>query len=52
VAIAEQERQVKAFKACSRTVERDVQDLWQADIDAWLADKRKPNPYALPRAGE
>ncbi|KAJ7234341.1 hypothetical protein C8J57DRAFT_1531743 [Mycena rebaudengoi] len=49
VAIAEQDRQIQAFKACSRTVELEVQKLWQADIDAWLADKRMPNPYALPR---
>ncbi|KAJ7266199.1 hypothetical protein C8J57DRAFT_1229595 [Mycena rebaudengoi] len=50
VAIAEQERQIEAFKACSRTVKHDVLKLWQADIDVWLADKRKPNPYALPQA--
>ncbi|KAJ7280544.1 hypothetical protein C8J57DRAFT_1563340 [Mycena rebaudengoi] len=48
VAIAERDRQITAFKACSRTVEHDVQALWQADIDMWLADKRNPNPYALP----
>ncbi|KAJ7205080.1 hypothetical protein C8J57DRAFT_1259097 [Mycena rebaudengoi] len=48
VALAEQEQQIAAFKACSRTVEHDVQKLWQADIDAWLANKRKPNPYTLP----
>jgi hypothetical protein len=51
VAIAEQEHQIEAFKQCSGTVKRDVQKLWQADIDAWLADKQKPNPYALPRTG-
>lgn len=52
VAIAEQERQITAFKACSRTVEHEVQQLWQKDIDAWLADKSQPNPYALPHGGE
>jgi hypothetical protein len=52
VAIEEKERQIEAFKQCNRTVERDVQKLWQAEIDAWLADKRKPSPYALPRTGE
>ncbi|KAJ7273867.1 hypothetical protein C8J57DRAFT_1434741 [Mycena rebaudengoi] len=39
VAITERDRQIT-----------DVQALWQADIDTSLADKRNPNPYALPHS--
>ncbi|KAJ6451562.1 hypothetical protein C8R45DRAFT_1057108 [Mycena sanguinolenta] len=46
VAHAEQERQVKAFKLVSETVEKDLRRQWQTQIDEWQKDSTKLNPYA------
>ncbi|KAJ7858228.1 hypothetical protein B0H14DRAFT_3085090 [Mycena olivaceomarginata] len=49
VARAEQDWQVKAFKQVCETVESDVMKDWQSQIDAWLKDSSKPNPYIVER---
>ncbi|KAJ7168780.1 hypothetical protein C8R46DRAFT_1218172 [Mycena filopes] len=51
VALAERARQVDAFKEVSRTVPKETRTLWQAEIDAFVADHSQPNPYVLPRSG-
>ncbi|KAJ7771164.1 hypothetical protein B0H14DRAFT_3509188 [Mycena olivaceomarginata] len=43
------DRQVKAFKQVCETVESDVMKDWQSQIDAWLKDSSKPNPYIVER---
>ncbi|KAF8170461.1 hypothetical protein K438DRAFT_1729650 [Mycena galopus ATCC 62051] len=49
LALAREERdqQVKNFEQVSLTVERDVRTLWQKQINEWLQDETKPNPYTL-----
>ncbi|KAJ7700640.1 hypothetical protein B0H14DRAFT_3904260 [Mycena olivaceomarginata] len=47
LARAERDRQVEAFKQVSSTVGRDVQANWQQQINDWLQDETKPNPYIL-----
>lgn len=47
MAIAERDRQVAEFKEVSRTVEKEMRRKWQAQIDAWLADKSKSNLYVV-----
>ncbi|KAJ7106506.1 hypothetical protein C8R46DRAFT_1240733, partial [Mycena filopes] len=44
-------RQVDAFKEVNRTVPKELQTLWQAQIDTFVADHRETNPYALPKSG-
>lgn len=51
IAITERAKQVDAFAAVNRTVEREVQAEWTRMIDAWLADLTKPNPYVLDKTG-
>ncbi|KAJ7483696.1 hypothetical protein B0H11DRAFT_1723311 [Mycena galericulata] len=51
VAIAERARQVQAFQQVNKTVEKEVRSLWQAAIDAFVADHSQPNPYVLPSNG-
>ncbi|KAJ7704630.1 hypothetical protein B0H14DRAFT_2416236 [Mycena olivaceomarginata] len=45
VARTERDRQVQAFKDVCETVEQEVMDKWQGEIDTWLKDSSKPNPY-------
>ncbi|KAJ6457197.1 hypothetical protein C8R47DRAFT_995822 [Mycena vitilis] len=45
VAIAERDKQVADFEEVSRTVAKDTRKKWQNQIDEWLADRSKPNPY-------
>ncbi|KAJ6609453.1 hypothetical protein B0H10DRAFT_1813813, partial [Mycena sp. CBHHK59/15] len=45
LARTERDRQVKNFEQVSSTVERDVRTLWQKQINEWLQDETKPNPY-------
>lgn len=52
VARAERDRQVASFTEITRTIEHDVKEKWQGEINAWLADQSKPNPYVLERNGE
>ncbi|KAJ6518235.1 hypothetical protein C8R47DRAFT_1031630 [Mycena vitilis] len=47
VAIAERDKQVKAFKQVNKTISRDLRKSWEDMIEAWLADDTKPNPYVL-----
>ncbi|KAJ6452140.1 hypothetical protein C8R47DRAFT_1204389 [Mycena vitilis] len=49
VARAERERQVRAFKEVTATVEQEVIDDWNTQIEAWLKDSSKPNPYIVTR---
>jgi hypothetical protein len=51
ISLAERARQVNAFKQASSTVEKNLQADWQAQINAWLADDSKPNPYILDKSG-
>jgi hypothetical protein len=52
VAIAEQDRQVTEFKACSSTVETRVLKVWKNEILEWEKDPSKhKNPYTLSRKG-
>ncbi|KAJ7604866.1 hypothetical protein DFH06DRAFT_1020582, partial [Mycena polygramma] len=51
VAIAERQRQVESFKEVNRTVPKELRTTWQTQIDAFVADHTKPNPYVLPNAG-
>ncbi|KAJ6567629.1 hypothetical protein DFH09DRAFT_1247212 [Mycena vulgaris] len=44
---AERDRQVTGFKQISETIDWDVKVLWQGQIDEWLVDETKPNPYML-----
>jgi hypothetical protein len=48
VAIAERDKQVEGFKQVDSTLRSHLRKEWQGQIDAWLADKTKPNPYWLP----
>ncbi|KAJ7836106.1 hypothetical protein B0H14DRAFT_3705441 [Mycena olivaceomarginata] len=47
VAIAERDKQVKAFKQVNKTISKEVRDEWRGMIDGWLADPSKINPYTL-----
>ncbi|KAJ7826746.1 hypothetical protein B0H13DRAFT_1657348 [Mycena leptocephala] len=47
VAVAERARQVAAFREVNKTISSEVRELWQSDIDVFLADRTKPNPYIL-----
>ncbi|KAJ7144883.1 hypothetical protein C8R43DRAFT_891041 [Mycena crocata] len=47
VARAERERQTRSFKEVNKTVEKEVLEFWQQQIDAWLEDSTQPNPYML-----
>ncbi|KAJ7870131.1 hypothetical protein B0H13DRAFT_1634924 [Mycena leptocephala] len=50
VAIAERDRQVAEFKACSSTVETRVLKVWKNEILEWEKDPSKhKNPYTLSR---
>ncbi|KAJ7476816.1 hypothetical protein B0H11DRAFT_2234793 [Mycena galericulata] len=49
VAIAERSRQVEAFAEINRTIESTVKEEWQAQVDAFMADRTKPNPFARSR---
>ncbi|KAJ7456326.1 hypothetical protein B0H11DRAFT_1739440 [Mycena galericulata] len=49
VARAERDRQVAGFAEITRTIEKDVKEKWQSEINAWLADPSQPNPYVLDR---
>ncbi|KAF7342705.1 CxC2 domain-containing protein [Mycena sanguinolenta] len=49
VARAERDRQVKAFKEVSKTVEKDLQEQWQSEVEEWQKDATKPNPYTVQR---
>jgi hypothetical protein len=51
ISLAERQRQVTAFRAVSETVEKELQNKWLADINAWLADDSNPNPYILDKSG-
>ncbi|KAJ7890043.1 hypothetical protein B0H13DRAFT_2341227 [Mycena leptocephala] len=47
VAIAERDKQVAAFKDVDSTLEHDLRNDWKKQIDDWLVDRSKPNPYCL-----
>jgi hypothetical protein len=51
VAVAERARQVAAFREVNKTISSEVRELWQSDIDVFLADRTKPNPYILTNKG-
>ncbi|KAJ7765177.1 hypothetical protein B0H16DRAFT_1717729 [Mycena metata] len=47
ISLAEHMRQIAAFKQVNSMVEKELREKWQADINAWLKDSTKPNPYVL-----
>ncbi|KAJ7165262.1 hypothetical protein C8R46DRAFT_1220395 [Mycena filopes] len=47
IALAERARQVAVFQDVSRTIDKDLRTKWQGNINAWLADPSKTNPYVL-----
>ncbi|KAJ7431124.1 hypothetical protein FB451DRAFT_1321146 [Mycena latifolia] len=49
VAIAERDKQIKAFEEVTATVEPEVQASWLMMIEEWLEDGSKPNPFTLSR---
>jgi hypothetical protein len=51
IALAERARQVAAFTYASSTVEKELWNAWQAQINAWQADDGNPNPYILDKSG-
>ncbi|KAJ7017744.1 hypothetical protein C8F04DRAFT_1214941 [Mycena alexandri] len=46
VAIAERTRQVAAFKEINKSIPAQKRAEWQEKIDAFLADRSRPSPYA------
>ncbi|KAJ6447425.1 hypothetical protein C8R47DRAFT_1181554 [Mycena vitilis] len=50
VAIAERDKQIRAFAEVNKTVGKDVKKKWKAMIDAWLEDETQPNPFTYSRA--
>ncbi|KAJ7484897.1 hypothetical protein B0H11DRAFT_2157487 [Mycena galericulata] len=49
IARTERDRQVAGFAEITSTIEHDVKVMWQDEINAWLADPTKPNPYIIER---
>ncbi|KAF7365979.1 CxC2 domain-containing protein [Mycena venus] len=47
IAIAEQDKQAAAFHNVNQMLSSKFWKKWQKQIDDWLADKLKPNPYCL-----
>ncbi|KAJ7122475.1 hypothetical protein C8R46DRAFT_1050549 [Mycena filopes] len=47
LATDERDRQVAAFVEVDRTLKSELRDAWQKQIDDWVADRSKPNPYVL-----
>ncbi|KAJ7142169.1 hypothetical protein C8R46DRAFT_1233204 [Mycena filopes] len=47
VAIAERTKQVAAWKEINKSISSEVRAGWQAQIDAFLADRTLPNPYLI-----
>ncbi|KAJ7020488.1 hypothetical protein C8F04DRAFT_1214081 [Mycena alexandri] len=47
LAINERDRQVAAFKEVDKTLKRETRKTWQKQIDEWVTDRTKPNPYLL-----
>ncbi|KAJ7834169.1 hypothetical protein B0H13DRAFT_1653377 [Mycena leptocephala] len=47
VAVAERTRQVAAWKEVNKSIPSAVRADWQERVDAFLADRTKPNPYLL-----
>jgi hypothetical protein len=52
VAIAERDKQIKAFTEVNKTVDANVRNEWKRMIDNWLEDQSQPNPYSLNRKGK
>ncbi|KAJ7025068.1 hypothetical protein C8F04DRAFT_1212966 [Mycena alexandri] len=48
--LAERAPQVAAFKEVSSTVEKELREKWQGEINDWLADSTKANPYVLDKS--
>ncbi|KAJ7816808.1 hypothetical protein B0H13DRAFT_1923357 [Mycena leptocephala] len=48
VAIAERDKQVAEFKDVDSTLERSLRGEWKTQIEEWIVDRSKPNPYCLP----
>jgi hypothetical protein len=51
VAIAERDKQIKAFTEVNKMVDATVRKEWKGMIDSWLEDESQPNPYSLNRKG-
>ncbi|KAJ7201941.1 hypothetical protein B0H12DRAFT_1063385 [Mycena haematopus] len=51
VAITERDKQVAAFEEIDGSLHPRLQKKWQKQIDDWVADRTKPNPYC-PAGGQ
>ncbi|KAJ7088008.1 hypothetical protein B0H15DRAFT_949821 [Mycena belliarum] len=49
VAIAERDKQIRAFQEVNKTLEPEIQRAWKAMVDEWVIDGTKSNPYTLDR---
>ncbi|KAJ6547928.1 hypothetical protein DFH09DRAFT_1087397 [Mycena vulgaris] len=49
VAIAERDKQIKAFSQVNKTLSDDLKKAWKKMIEEWLEDGSRPNPYTLNR---
>ncbi|KAJ7029504.1 hypothetical protein C8F04DRAFT_1264960 [Mycena alexandri] len=47
LAIEERDRQVAAFIQVDAMLKKDLRKTWQKQVDDWLEDRTKPNPYTL-----
>ncbi|KAJ7186909.1 hypothetical protein C8R46DRAFT_1206901 [Mycena filopes] len=47
LAIEERDRHVAAFTQVDQTLRSDLRAVWQQQLDDWLEDNTKPNPYCL-----
>ncbi|KAJ7761124.1 hypothetical protein B0H16DRAFT_1312626, partial [Mycena metata] len=47
LAIEKRDRQVAAFTQVDATLKKDLRKTWQKQVDDWVADHTKPNPYTL-----
>ncbi|KAJ7050115.1 hypothetical protein C8F01DRAFT_1264382 [Mycena amicta] len=45
IALAERDRQLAEFAEVDDSLEPSLRREWLAQVEAWLADKSKPNPY-------
>ncbi|KAJ7040223.1 hypothetical protein C8F04DRAFT_948763 [Mycena alexandri] len=52
LAIEERNRQVAAFTQVDATLKKELRKTWQKQVDDWVEDRTKPNPYTLAAGAE
>ncbi|KAF7319016.1 hypothetical protein HMN09_00237800 [Mycena chlorophos] len=52
IAVAERDKQDKEFAEVDKSLMADLRQEWQAQINDWVADKSKPNPYMMAGGAE